>query len=361
MRYQFLTAASAAALMIGVTGAYAQTSGTINKAVGGYTFEDAAKPADATKDFHSKDGHLTFAIVTHTAGNGFFDPVYVGAKVAADLIGANLVMLGSEAPVDDIPREIEILNQIIQDPTIDGLILTTPQVGAYNDIVKHMLDEGIPVATTNSFDPTIYDRDGISHTGQSAAAAAIGGAAMAKCVLDSGATKGSILFPSQTTAGNVEVNNRVTAAFEAAVKVLNDAGKLDAFTVDAGSDKIGIAVNDQDIAGSLVTLIESRGDVVGMFGPNGAVTPAIVDAITQKKMEGKICSFGYDLGPKQLEGIKSGALTGSLGQQPFIQGFWPVMQLYLQIDRGVAAANVDTRAQVVTKDNVETVGKRFEN
>ena len=122
----------------------------INKAVGGYTFEDAAKEAPGTKDFHGKDGKLTFAIVTHTAGNGFFDPVYVGAKVAADMFGVNLVVLGSEAPVDDIPREIEILNQIIQDPTIDGLIMTTPQAGAYNDIVKQMLDQGIPVATTNS-------------------------------------------------------------------------------------------------------------------------------------------------------------------------------------------------------------------
>ncbi len=37
------------------------------------------------------------------------------------------------------------------------------------------------------------------------------------------------------------------------------------------------------------------------------------------------------------------------------------MQLYLQIDRGIAAGNLDTRAQVVTKENVETVGKRFEN
>jgi len=353
-----LAIGSAAALF--ASGAYAQ-SGTINKAVGGYTFEDAAKESPDTKNFHSADGHLTFAIVTHTAGNGFFDPVYVGAKVAADMIGANLVTLGSEAPIDDIPREIEILNQIIQDPTIDGLILTTPQVGAYNDIVKKMLDQGIPVATTNSFDPTIYMRDAISHTGQSAQAAAIGGSALAQCILDKGIDKGSILFPSQTTVGNVEVNNRVTAAFEATVKVLNDAGKLGNFTVDAGADQIGIAVNDQDIAGSIVTLIESRGDVVGIFGPNGAVTPAIVDAVTQQGMENEICTFGYDLGPKQLEGIKTGALTGSLGQQPFLQGFWPVMQLYLQIDRGVAAANLDTRAQVVTNANVETVGKRYEN
>jgi simple sugar transport system substrate-binding protein len=355
-----MLAASAAALSLGVTGAYAQ-SGGVEKAVGGYSFEDAAKEAEGTKNFHSADGHLTFAIVTHTAGNGFFDPVYVGATVAGNLIGAKILLLGSESPVDDVTREIEILNQIIQDPTIDGLILTTPQVGAYNDIVKHMLDQGIPVATTNSFDPTIYMRDGISHTGQSAAAAAIGGAALAKCVLDKGLEAGSILFPSQTTAGNVEVNNRVVAAFDATVKALSDAGKLDKFTVDAGPEKIGIAVNDQDIPGSIVTLLESRGDVVGIFGPNGAVTPAIVTAVTQTKNEGKICAYGYDLGPPILEGLKSGALTGSLGQQPFLQGFWPVMQLYLQIDRGVAAANLDTRAQVVTKENVGTVGKRFEN
>jgi simple sugar transport system substrate-binding protein len=360
MKHYVALAALSAAVSLGVSSAFAQ-SGSVAKAVGGYTFDEAAQASPDTVKFHSDDGKLTFAIITHTAGNGFFDPVYVGAKVAGDLVGANILLLGSESPVDDVTREIEILNQIIQDPTIDGLILTTPQVGAYNDIVKHMLDQGVPVATTNSFDPTIYMRDGISHTGQSAAAAAIGGAALAQCVLDRGLEAGSILFPSQTTAGNVEVNNRVVAAFDAVVNALNDAGKLANFTIDAGPEKIGIAVNDQDIPGSIVTLLESRGDVIGIFGPNGAVTPAIVTAITQTKKEGQICAFGYDLGPPILEGLRSGALTGSLGQQPFLQGFWPVMQLYLQIDRGIAAANLDTRAQVVTKENVETVGKRFEN
>jgi potassium efflux system protein len=75
----------------------------------------------------------------------------------------------------------------------------------------------------------------------------------------------------------------------------------------------------------------------------------------------RVCSYGFDLGSKQLDGIRAGNLDGSLGQQPFIQGLWPVVQLYLQIDRGVSAANVDTQAQLITKDNVETVGKRFEN
>src|SRR5262245_29948856 len=69
-------AAGAAALSLAAPHAFAQ--GVVEKAVGGYSFEDAAAEAPGTKDFHSADGHLTFAIVTHTAGNGFFDPVYVG-------------------------------------------------------------------------------------------------------------------------------------------------------------------------------------------------------------------------------------------------------------------------------------------
>ncbi|CCM73952.1 substrate-binding domain-containing protein [Rhizobium mesoamericanum] len=360
MRRTLLYAASAAVLSFGVTHAFAQ-SGGVEKAVGGYDFAEAAKEAPGTKNFHSADGHLTFAIVTHTAGNGFFDPVYVGATVAGNMIGAKILLLGSESPVDDPAREIEILNQIVQDPTIDGIIMTTPQVGAYNDIVTAAEKAGIPIATTNSFDATILHRSSISHTGQDASAAAIGGEALAKCVLDSGATKGSILLPSSTAMGNIEVNNRVTAAFNAIVKTLKDAGKLDAFKVDAGPENVGIDTNPNDPVNALVSLFESRGDAVGAFTANNVFTPPLVKAVAQMGKTGKFCAFGFDLGPAQQEGIAAGNLTGSLGQQPFLQGFWPVMQLYLQIDRGISAANLDTRAQLVTKDNVAKVGKRFEN
>ena len=170
MKRTFPLAACAAAMLFSIPYAFAQ-SGSVEKAVGGYSFEDASKEAAGTKDFHSADGHLTFAIVTHTAGNGFFDPVYVGATAAGNLIGAKILLLGSESPTDDPAREIEILNQIVQDPTIDGLIMTTPQVGAYNDIVKAAEAKGIPVATTNSFDGSILNRSGIGHTGQDASAA----------------------------------------------------------------------------------------------------------------------------------------------------------------------------------------------
>ncbi|MEK1875793.1 MAG: substrate-binding domain-containing protein [Rhizobium altiplani] len=360
MRRTLLYAVSAALLSLGVSHAFAQ-SGSVEKAVGGYNFAEAAKQDPNTKNFHSADGHLTFAIVTHTAGNGFFDPVYVGATVAGNMIGAKILLLGSESPVDDPARAIEILNQIVQDPTIDGIIMTTPQVGAYNDIVKAAEAAGIPIATTNSFDATILHRSAISHTGQDASAAAIGGEALANCVIASGATSGSILLPSSTAMGNIEVNNRVTSAFNAIVKTLKEAGKLDAFKVDAGPENVGIDTNPNDPVNALVSLFESRGDVVGAFTANNVFTPPLVKAVAQMGKTGKLCAFGFDLGPAQQEGIAAGNLTGSLGQQPFLQGFWPVMQLYLQIDRGISAANLDTRAQLVTKENVAKVGKRFEN
>jgi simple sugar transport system substrate-binding protein len=336
-------------------------SGAIDQAVGGYGFEEAAKEAEGTKNFNSNDGVLTFAIVTHTAGNGFFDPVYVGATVAANMIGANVLLLGSESPTDDPAREIEILNQIINDPTLDGIIMTTPQVGAYDDIVRTARDRGIPVATTNSFDPSILDRNGISHTGQDASAAAIAGEALVQCLIDRGIESGSIILPNDTAMGNIEVNNRVTSAFEAIVASLSANNMLDKFQIDAGPENVGVSADMNDPANSIISLIESRGDVVGAFAGNNVFTPALASAVAQTGNTGKMCAYGFDLGPAQQEALQAGNLTGALGQQPFLQGFWPVMQLYLEIDRGISAANLDTRAQLVTGENVSAVGSRFEN
>jgi simple sugar transport system substrate-binding protein len=349
------------ALALGMSSVAFAQSGAVEKAVGGYSFEEAAQESPDTKNFHSNDGVLTFAIVTHTAGNGFFDPVYVGATVAADLIGAKILLLGSESPTDDPAREIEILNQLVQDPTLDGLILTTPQVGAYDDIVKTAEANGIPVATTNSFDGTIHNRSGISHTGQDATAAAIAGEALVDCLMERGVESGSILLPSSTAMGNIEVDNRVTSAFNAIVVKLQELGKLENFVVDAGPENTGIDTNPNDPVNGIVSLFESRGDVVGAFAGNNVFTPALAKAVAQMGMTGEICAYGFDLGPAQQEALRSGDLTGALGQQPFLQGFWPVLQLYLQIDRGIAAANLDTRAQLVTQENVGNVGARFEN
>jgi len=148
LRMPFAFGAGALALTLAIGhAAYAQVGGGVDQTVGGTPFMEAAEPSPDTADFHSDDGRLTFAIISHTAGNGFFDPAYVGAQVAADAFGINLIKLGPEAPIDDYPRQFEIINQVLQDPTIDGLAITTGQAGAYDDVVAKARELGIPVAT----------------------------------------------------------------------------------------------------------------------------------------------------------------------------------------------------------------------
>ena len=103
-----------------------------------------------------------------------------------------------------------------------------------------------------------------------------------------------------------------------------------------------------------MSLFELRGDVVGAFAANNVFTPALAKAVAQTGHDRQDLRLRLRPRPGAAgSASKSGDLTGSLGQQPFLQGFWPVMQLYLQIDRGISAANLDTRAQLVTKDTVE--------
>ena len=329
---------------------------------GGVNFEEAAMLTPDSKDFHTNDGVLTIAYVTHTAGNGFFNPCYVGATTAAQAFTAmglpiNVLRLGPPDAADNIPATLAIINQVLTDPKLDALAITTPQVGAYEDIINKAFELGIPVATFNSFDPTIPFRSQISHTGQSSSAAAIGGEGIAQCLLDNGVEKGVVIMPNSTTLGNVEVNERVQYAAQAIRADLEKAGVTGIIVDDGQGIGIDVRPTTADATQDIINLIESTPDIVGLFGPNGAITPAVGNAIRTTGMKDQICAYGFDLGPAQLDLISTGDLDGSLGQQPYLQGFWPVAQLILQIDRGVSAGNLDTLAEVVTQENMV----RFQN
>ena len=133
--------------------------------------------------------------------------------------------------------------------------------GAYEDIINKAFELGIPVATFNSFDPTIPYRSQISHTGQSSSAASIAGEGIVKCLLDGGVEKGMVLMPNSTTLGNVEVNERVQYAAKAIREGLEKAG-VTGITVDDGQG-IGIDVRPTtaDATQDIINLIESTPDV----------------------------------------------------------------------------------------------------
>jgi simple sugar transport system substrate-binding protein len=70
---------------------------------------------------------------------------------------------------------------------------------------------------------------------------------------------------------------------------------------------------------------------------------------------GKVLLGGFDLVPEMLQQMKAGYVQVAIDQQPFLQGFLPVMMVYLNKTAGLPAFDVDTGQGVVLPKDVESI------
>jgi simple sugar transport system substrate-binding protein len=73
------------------------------------------------------------------------------------------------------------------------------------------------------------------------------------------------------------------------------------------------------------------------------------------KKPGEVFNVGFDTSPQIVEGFKSGWVQLTSDQQPFQQGYLPILNLCEQIVYGLAPINVDTGAGFVTPENYKAV------
>jgi simple sugar transport system substrate-binding protein len=73
------------------------------------------------------------------------------------------------------------------------------------------------------------------------------------------------------------------------------------------------------------------------------------------KRPGQIVSIGFDLSPAIIDAFKNGYVQLTSDQQPFLQGYLPILSLCLQKKFGFTPLSFDTGAGFVTKDNYQTV------
>jgi simple sugar transport system substrate-binding protein len=70
---------------------------------------------------------------------------------------------------------------------------------------------------------------------------------------------------------------------------------------------------------------------------------------------GKVLLGGFDLVPEVLNEMKVGYVQVQVDQQPYMQGFMPVMEAYLSQKVGLSPADIDTGQGIVTPDQVDTI------
>lgn len=70
---------------------------------------------------------------------------------------------------------------------------------------------------------------------------------------------------------------------------------------------------------------------------------------------GKILLGGFDLAAQVIEQMKAGYIQVEIDQQPYEQGFLPVMQVYLEKKVGLAPADIDTGEAVFTPEQADAL------
>ncbi len=88
-------------------------------------------------------------------------------------------------------------------------------------------------------------------------------------------------------------------------------------------------------------------------GPWLAAAPAFMQAIG--KSPDDVMAVGFDLGEGVMSAFEQGYVTLTADQQPYLQGYMPVLSLCQQAVYGLSPLNVDTGAGFVTADTYADV------
>ncbi|MEV4362460.1 sugar ABC transporter substrate-binding protein [Nonomuraea sp. NPDC049625] len=291
-----------------------------------------------------------FVLVCHVTTNPFFTPTQYGAQDACALLGTEFQWTGSK---DSIVAEMVNACNTAVSGKADGLAVAVVDKAAFRDPVNRALDAGIPVVSYNA-DGSRDDKgtSRLAYIGQGLyeSGYALGQRALQQ--VESGEVAGFIATP-----GALNIQPRIDGAQQA----FKDSGKPIKFTpVGTNADVTkGLSIID--------AYAQGHANLAGMLAVDAGSTQSIGQTVKKYNMRSKGLKVagGFDLVPETLAAIKAGDLDYTIDQQPYLQGFLPVLYLYLyKLSGGLLfPSETNTGLLFVTKDNVgpyQTTKTRFE-
>jgi len=95
-------------------------------------------------------------------------------------------------------------------------------------------------------------------------------------------------------------------------------------------------------------------DVKGMFAVDAGSTQGVAQTIKKNGLKDKVKGGGYDLLPPIQQLLADGQIQFTIDQQPYLQGFLPVLQLYMyKVSAGLSGiADVNTGLKFLDKTTV---------
>jgi simple sugar transport system substrate-binding protein len=287
-----------------------------------------AQPGQAKLD----DDNVDVTLIVHCCpGNVFFEPVMFGAREAAELFNVNLDIQNAEG---DPQRQINIIETAIANRQ-DGVVPMISVEDAMIEVIAKARDAGIAVVSSNIDDP---DTARQAFVGQDFVAS--GYIIGSRMIADHGLVEGDhcvapVEFPDLIYAGE---------RYEGVKKALDAAGIT--------SEMIGTGGQVAENLNIVAEYLLANPDTDCAIGLGNVPTSVLPQAAEEAGLD-DLPNGGFDVNPRIMENINAGLTTATMDQQPFWQGFLPVMFIAYNVRYNLAPGGVDTGNGVVDASNAQ--------
>ena len=276
-------------------------------------------------------------------GGVFANNVYNGAKAAQADLGPKVDYVFSDW---DPQKMIQQFKEAAATKPDGIAVMGHPGDESFDSIIQDAEKNGILVTSQNTTLPKMeaaYAANGFGYVGQDlyGAGFALGTEAIKRFGLKAGDKAMVWGLLSQPTRGE-----RTKGAKEA----LEKAGlKVDYIEIDA-------ATNKDPAAGTptFVGYVSANPDVKLVVTDHGALTATAETYLKAAgKKAGEINIAGFDLSPATVTAIKGGWTGLVIDQQPWLQGYLPILQLCLSKTYGFSGLHIDTGGGFADKNNID--------
>ncbi|HXO08130.1 MAG TPA: substrate-binding domain-containing protein [Solirubrobacteraceae bacterium] len=319
-------AAGVVGMMLQACGSSSSSSSTASAASG-----SSSSAASSIFGFNSPQH---FTMVNHVTTNVFFTPTQNGAADACKLLGSSYTWTGSAT--SNVGEMVNSINSAVSSKA-NGIATTLISPTAFNTPVKKALAAKIPVVAYNADEP---QTGRLSYIGQDLL---VSGQQMGDHIVELLPNGGEIaLFIA--TPGTANIQPRIDGAKDTLKAHPNI--KFDVVATGAAVPAELTVIN---------SWAQSHSSAKGMFAVDAGSTQGVAQTIQKQGLKTKgWVGGGYDLTPITEQLLAAGYIEFTIDQQPYLQGFLPILQLYMyNASQGLSGiAETDTGLKFLDKTTV---------
>ena len=279
-----------------------------------------------------------FVMISHAPdSDSWWNTIKNAVKESGETMGVRVDYRNpSTGDLADMARIVE--QSIASNP--DGIIVTIADFDVLKKPLAKAAKKGIPVITINSGTAKQSEQlVALLHIGQPEYDAGFGAGQKAK---KAGVTSFLCVNHYITNPASVERCQGYADAVGA---------ELSVSMIDAQQDPTGIEKKVQ-------AFLRRNPDTSAILALGPTSAHPTIRALKKMKMSGKIHFSTFDLSDEIARAIKNDTIKFSIDQQPFLQGYMPVVMLTLYSRYGIIPSNnMNSGPGYVTKDNLALVEK----